>query len=249
MSCWNPNIQQIPRSAKFRECFIAPPGRKLIIADYSQIELRVAAEITHDPRMMAAYRNGEDLHSLTASFMTGKSIDAVTKSERQAAKAVNFGLIYGMGAAGLKQYAAQSYGAEMTLEQAEEFRNRFFAAYTGIEKWHRMMKRNPPKEGRTLTGRKFTFSENAGLSILSNTPVQGTAADIAKKALGLLAKRLENSNTYIVGVIQDEIILESSDERADEAAEILKSAMEEAGKSIMKYVPCQAEVDVSQNWS
>ena len=249
MSCWNPNIQQIPRSAKFRECFIAPPGRKLIIADYSQIELRVAAEITHDPRMTAAYRSGDDLHSLTASFMVGKSIDAVTKPERQAAKAVNFGLIYGMGAAGLKQYAAQSYGVEMTLEQAEEFRNRFFKAYTGIEKWHRMMKRNPPKESRTLTGRKFTFSENAGLSILSNTPVQGTAADIAKKALGLLVKRLKNSNTYIVGVIHDEIILESSDEKADETAETLKSAMEEAGNSIMKYVPCLAEVDVSQNWS
>jgi len=249
MSCWNPNIQQIPRSAKFRACFIAPPGRKLIIADYSQIELRVAAEITRDPRMTEAYRKGDDLHRLTASLMLNKDMNMVAPQERQAAKAVNFGLIYSMGAAGLKQYAAQSYGTEMTLEQAEEFRNRFFKAYTGIAKWHRTLKNEPPKESRTLAGRKFTFSENSGLAILSNTPVQGTAADIAKKALGLLVNRLKNTNTHIMGVIHDEIIVESSDEKADEAAEILKTTMEEAGNSILKYVPCQAEVSISQNWS
>ena len=154
-----------------------------------------------------------------------------------------------MGAAGLKQYAAQSYGTEMTLEQAEKFRNRFFKAYTGIAQWHRMLKSEPPTESRTLAGRKFTFSENAGLAILSNTPVQGTAADIAKKALGLLVKRLNSEDTHIVGVIHDEIILESSNEKAEEAAEILKTTMEEAGNSILKYVPCQAEANISQNWS
>jgi len=249
MSCWNPNIQQIPRSAKFRACFIAPPGRKLIIADYSQIELRVAAELTHDPRMIEAYRNGDDLHRLTASLMLGKDMDAITSQERQVAKAVNFGLIFAMGAAGLKAYSEQSYGVEMTLEQAEQFRNRFFKAYTGMEKWHRTMKKNPPKEGKSLAGRKFAYSENAGLAIYSNTPVQGTAADIAKKALGLLVSRLKGTGTRIVGVIHDEIILESSDENADETAELLKTTMEASGNSILKYVPCEAEVSVSQNWA
>ena len=248
MSCWNPNIQQIPRSARFRACFVAPHGRKLVVADYSQIELRVAAEITRDLRMTAAYRNGDDLHRLTASLVLGKDIDAITGQERQAAKAVNFGLIYAMGAAGLKQYAAQSYGTEMTLEQATEFRNRFFRAYTGIEKWHRALKRELPTESRTLAGRKFTFSENAGLAILSNTPVQGTAADIAKKALGLLTNRLKGADTSIIGIVHDEILLESSEEKADETAELLKSTMEEAGNSILKYVPCQADVGISQNW-
>jgi DNA polymerase-1 len=154
-----------------------------------------------------------------------------------------------MGAAGLKGYAEQSYGAEMTIEQAEDFRNRFFKAYTGIEQWHRRLKREPPAESRTLTGRKFTFSENAGLAVLSNTPVQGTAADIAKKALGLLATRLKGSDTYITGVVHDEILLETSDENADETAELLKTTMEEAGNSILKYVPCQADVDIAQNWA
>lgn len=249
MTCWNPNIQQIPRADKFRACFVAPSGRKLIIADYSQIELRVAAEITQDSRMMEAYRNGDDLHRLTASLMVGKDIDSVESQERQAAKAVNFGLIYSMGAAGLKQYAEQSYGVDMPLEQAEQFRSRFFKAYTGIEKWHRAMKNSPLREGRTLTGRKFKFSEDAGLSILSNAPVQGTAADIAKKALGALAQRLKGTDTQIVGVIHDEILLESSDENIDEMTVLLKTTMEEAGNSILKYVPCQADVNVAQNWA
>jgi DNA polymerase-1 len=122
-------------------------------------------------------------------------------------------------------------------------------AYTGIEKWHRKLKREPPIESRTLAGRKFTFSENAGLAILSNTPVQGTAADIAKKALGLLANRLKGTETNIVGIVHDEIILETPDEKSDEMAALLKSTMEEAGNSILKYVPCKAEVEISSNWA
>ena len=249
MSCGNPNIQQIPRSKAFRACFVAAPGRKLIIADYSQIELRVAAEMTGDKRMIAAYQNGEDLHRLTASLMLEKPIDSITSQERQAAKAVNFGLIYAMGAAGLKQYSLQSYGVEMTIEQAEDFRNRFFKAYTGIANWHSGLKKNPPTESRTLTGRKFSFSDKAGLSGLCNTPVQGTAADIAKKALGLIVPRLKGTDTRIIGVIHDEILLEALECDAPQAAEILKSTMEEAGNSILARVPCQADVNIAPNWS
>ena len=248
MSCGNPNIQQIPRSKAFRACFIAAPERKLIIADYSQIELRVAADMTGDKRMIEAYRNGEDLHSLTASLMLGKPINTITSKERQAAKAVNFGLIYAMGAAGLKQYSLQSYGYEMTIEQAEEFRSRFFKAYTGIAQWHSNLKKSPPREGRTLAGRKFIFSEKTGLSGLCNTPVQGTAADIAKKALGLLVPRLMGTQTRIIGVVHDEILLEALDSDAPLAAEILKSTMEEAGNSILTHVPCQADVLIASNW-
>jgi len=249
MSCSNPNIQQIPRSKAFRTCFVAAPGRKLIIADYSQIELRVVADMTGDKRMIEAYRNGDDLHKLTASLMLGKSINTITTQERQAAKAVNFGLIYAMGAAGLKQYSLQSYGVEMTIEQAEEFRNRFFRAYTGIAHWHSKLKKSPPTEGRTLTGRKFTFSDKVGLSGLCNTPVQGTAADIAKKALGLLIPRLKDTDTRIIGIVHDEILLEALECDAPLAAEILKSTMEEAGNFILTHVPCQADVSIAPNWS
>ena len=249
MSCWNPNIQQIPRSLDFSSCFIAPSGKKLIIADYSQIELRVAAEITRDNRMMAAYKSGDDLHTLTASLMLGKPFGDIQKQERQAAKAVNFGLIYAMGAAGLKQYALQSYGANMTLEQAEDFKTRFFKAYTGINAWHRDLRKLSPTEGRTHTGRKFTFSPDSGLSGLCNTPVQGTAADIVKKALGMLSERVRGTEIRIIAVVHDEILLESSDDIADDAAALLKLTMEEAGNSVLKHVPCQADVVISQNWA
>ena len=173
----------------------------------------------------------------------------MTNQERQAAKAVNFGLLFAMGAGGLHGYAKHSYGVDMTFEQATEFRNRFFKAYTGVDKWHRGLKRNPPKESRTLAGRKLTFSPNAGLAVWSNAPVQGTGADISKKALGLLTTRLQGTDTHIIGVVHDEILLESSDENAAEAAELLKTTMEEAGNSILKYVPCQADVNIAQNWA
>lgn len=117
-------IQQIPREKAFRGCFTAPPGRRLVIADYSQIELRVAAEISGDKRMLAAYRAGRDLHLLTASHLANKPAHLVDKQKRQAYKAVNLGLIYGMGAVGLRQTARQSYGVEMTLDDATLFRRR-----------------------------------------------------------------------------------------------------------------------------
>jgi len=249
MSCGNPNIQQIPRSKPFRACFTAAPGNKLVIADYSQIELRVVAELTGDKRMTEAYQHGHDLHKLTASLMLGKSLDSITSQERQAAKAVNFGLIYAMGTAGLKQYSLQSYGIEMTAEQAEEFRSRFFKAYTGIAHWHNKLKKAPPIESRTLTGRKFVFSENAGLSGLCNMPVQGTAADIVKKALGLLVSRLKDDYARVIGVVHDEIILEAPEHKASFAAELLKSTMEEAGNSILTHIPCQADTCIATTWS
>jgi DNA polymerase-1 len=137
----------------------------------------------------------------------------------------------------------------MTLEQAEDFRARFFRTYTGISAWHRQLSRNPSAEGRTLTGRRFTYGKDSGLSFLTNTPVQGTAADIVKKALGFLAQRLKGTDTKIVGVVHDEILLEAQDEGAEDAARILKSSMEEAGNSILSRIPCQADAVISQSWT
>ena len=249
MSCYAPNVQQIPRNPEFRSCFTAPTGRKLIIADYSQIELRVAAQITKDERMLTAYRNGEDLHLLTASLVLNKERKDVSKEERQAAKAVNFGLIFGMGVAGLQQYAQLSYGVEMTTEEASQFYRRFFEAYTGIKQWHESLKKSPPKVGYTLTGRKFLYSEKTGLPGYCNAPVQGTAADIAKKALGEIARKLIGTDTYIVGMIHDEILLECPEAKADDFAQMLKSTMEQAANSILDLVPSEAEVTIAENWA
>ncbi len=249
MNCGGPNIQQIPRERDFRECFCAPFGRTLVIADYSQIELRVAAEIAGDERMISAYQQGQDLHRLTASLVAGKPIEEVSKQERQAAKAINFGLIYAMGAKGLQTYAQETYGVPMSLEQAELFRKRFFEAYRGIQAWHERIRRNPPRETRTLSGRKNTYPEGKiGISGMYNTPVQGTAADIAKRALGMLAQRLPK-DTLLIGMVHDEILLETPGEQGDRMAEILKTTMEEAGAFYLKRVPVVAEVSISADWS
>ncbi|MCK5034535.1 MAG: bifunctional 3'-5' exonuclease/DNA polymerase [Candidatus Sabulitectum sp.] len=249
MSCGGPNIQQIPRGEAFRQCFAAPPGRKLIIADYSQIELRVIAQISGDPRMIEAYRNAEDLHRLTAALVLQKQIGMITKTERQAAKAVNFGLVFGMGAAGLKAYALETYGVEMSMDEAELFKRRFFAGYRGLDLWHKELQKNKPGTSRTLAGRKHTYSRESGMSIRYNTPVQGTAADILKNALGMLYVALKDTNTSIIAVIHDEIVLECDESEADETALLLKNTMEEAGSRYMKDVPVVAEASIADSWA
>lgn len=248
MSCCTPNIQQIPRTKSFRECFTAPPGRQLIIADYSQIELRVAAQVSGDERMCNAFQKGEDLHLLTASYIAGKPKELVSKQERQAYKAVNLGFIYGMGAKGLQTTADMSYGINMSLEDATLFRKRFFDTYQGIARWHRDVLNMKSDEGRTLTGRRFMFRKEAGLPERSNLPVQGTAADIIKKALGLLVDRID-SETKIVAVVHDEILIECAKLRAEEASKILKSAMEDAVNSILPDVPTTVEPAISASWA
>lgn len=249
MSAGNPNIQAIPRGADFRDCFTAPEGRKLVIADYSQIELRVIAQFTGDPRMVEAYKKGEDLHKLTASLILDKPISDITKAERQSAKAVNFGLVYGMGAAGLKAYASDTYGSEMTMEEAELFKKRYFQAYKGVDHWHRTIKRTLPGESRTLSGRKHIYAEDSGMAGRYNTPIQGTGADILKNALGMLYIRLKDHDTQIVAVVHDEIVLECPQEKAEMIGNLLETTMEEAGARYMKNVPTVAEAAIADSWA
>ncbi len=132
MACSSPNLQNLP--PEVRKHVRGPKGRVLVKADYSQIELRIAAKISGDERMLEAYERGNDLHAITAKGITGR--DEVTKEQRKLAKAVNFGLLYGQGAEGLRNYARGSYGVEMGLEEAQRYRKRFFQTYPGIKAWH-----------------------------------------------------------------------------------------------------------------
>lgn len=136
-NCSKPNLQQIPRGKEFRACFRPGLGRKLVVSDYSQIELRIAAEISGDATMIAAYNRGEDIHRLTAALVNDIPLDQVTKNMRQMAKAINFGLIYGLGEDKLVIYAQTAYQVTMTQAQARSFRKRYFEGYAGISAWHR----------------------------------------------------------------------------------------------------------------
>jgi len=249
MSCHNPNMQQMPRDKKFRKLFIPEAGNCFIIADYSQVELRIAAEISKDTRMINAYANNEDLHKLTAALITNTPINDITKNQRQAAKAVNFGLVFGMGSKGLQAYSHDIYNISISLEQADMFRNQFFKAYSGIKKWHDHLKANPPSVARSLTGRRYFYTSKTGFSSFCNTPVQGSAADLMKAALGDLHKEISNSDIHIIAVIHDEVLLECPIEKAKSTKILLKNIMENAGKSFLKLIPLVADVKIASSWA
>jgi DNA polymerase I-like protein with 3'-5' exonuclease and polymerase domains len=250
-SCSDPNLQQLPADKAVRACFMAEPGNKLVIADYSQIELRVAAEIARDQRMVSAYRNSEDLHTLTASLITGKPREEVTKQDRQKAKAANFGLLYGQGPPGFQKYAKNNYGVEMSLEEATEFREHFFKAYAGLKRWHfeTGRKQDSTREVRTLLNRRrLLVPGEAKYTELLNTPIQGTAADITKLAL-IKLNQLLPSKAKIVGCVHDEILVESPESDADFVKECVQTAMESAGSEILHHVPVVADAKICDDWS
>lgn len=160
----SPNLQQIPRGAVYRACFSPGPGKAIIVADYSQVELRLVAQISGDKTFLKVYRRAEDAHSQTAALLNAIAVGDVTKAMRQAAKPVNFGFIYGMGAEKLVIYAQSNYGVSLSIGQAKKFRNRFFESYSGVSDWHRYVVNEVKPTGitRTLAGRlRYLESERA----------------------------------------------------------------------------------------
>jgi len=233
MACDHPNLQNIPRNGPLRSYIRAPEGRVFVIADYSQIELRIAAKISGGKEMLSAYTEGRDLHTLTARSLTGR--EEVTKDDRKLAKAVNFGLLYGMGAKGLQSYALRSYGVEMSPEEASLYHRRFFETYPGLKRWHdneRRSWRRGDSETRTLTGRRRRDVQK--LTDRLNAPVQGTAADGLKLALGLLWEcRGERPGAVPILVCHDEIVLECDVEQAVDVQAWLEKAMVEGMDEVL----------------
>jgi DNA polymerase I-like protein with 3'-5' exonuclease and polymerase domains len=247
--CANPNLQQIPRMGEFRECFIPREGCKLIRADYSQIELRIAAEISEDAVMIDAFKRGQDIHRFTASVIKNKVYDEVTDEERQAAKPINFGLIYGMGERGLIEYAWNAFGVRLSLEEAVKFNNLFFKKFTGIARWQVSIYRHSHNESRTIGGRLRVWEKIPSITELYNTPVQGTGADILKRALSKLYDRLKGLNTSIVLIVHDEILLEAPGTIAQGVKDILLQCMVEAGKEYLRKVPVKVEAVIGNSWA
>lgn len=249
-----PNLQNIGRG-EMREAFTAPAGKRLIVADYSQIELRAAAAIAGETKMIDAYKSGADLHKLTAATVLGKPEDQVTKSDRQLAKAVNFGLLYGQSAPGLVKYAASSYGVTLDEDQATDIRQAFFRTYSRLRQWHGTS-HNQAEAGvtevRTRNGRRRLVPEKASewerFTALVNTPVQGGTADGMKHALILIHERLPKS-ARIVSTVHDEVVVECREESADECREIITTAMVEAMSALFPEVPVEVEANICTTWA
>ena len=247
MACRRPNLQNVPRDPEYRSCFVSDPGNVLVRADYSQIELRLVAEIAQDPVLMECFRQGQDIHRLTAMSVTGKETpEEVTDQERQLAKALNFGLIFGMGHRRLAATVTAEFGIELSEDDAEIQKVKFFQAYSGLREWQR--KQGNQDESRTILGRRRVFDGGSYYTERLNSPVQGSAADGLKLALARLWETPGPEGAFPVLVVHDEIVVEAPADKAQEAKEWLIQAMVEGMMECQKEVPVVIEAAVSETW-
>lgn len=256
LSSSDPNLQNIPvRTAegrRIRQAFVAPENHVLLSADYSQIELRIMAHLAQDPGLLEAFRNDRDVHKATAAEVFGVPLDEVTSDQRRNAKAINFGLIYGMSAHGL----AKQIGTDRTRAQA--YIDRYFVRYPGVLDYMERTRKQAAELGyvETLFGRRLYLPQikaknpmlrRAAERTAINAPMQGTAADIIKRAMIEVDAWLQESGlaARVVMQVHDELVLEVHQDAVDELREGLLTRMSQAAEL---DVPLVVEAGVGQNW-
>jgi DNA polymerase-1 len=256
LSSSDPNLQNIPvrteEGRRIRQAFIAPPGCKLLAADYSQIELRIMAHLSGDERLLAAFASGEDVHRATAAEVFGTTPEQVSADQRRSAKAINFGLIYGMSAFGLARQLGIDRGA------AQEYVDRYFARYPGVKTFMDRTREQAREQGfvETVFGRRLyvpdikaanaqrrQYAERTAI----NAPMQGTAADIIKMAMLAVHGWIESGTTGATMVMQvhDELVFEVEEARVEEASARIRDLMAGAARLA---VPLVVDVGVGTNW-
>ena len=257
ISSSEPNLQNIPvrteEGKEIREAFLPQPGWVLVDADYSQIELRLMAHFSGDAAMVNAFRDGEDIHAITASEIFDVPLEWVTPELRGQAKAVNFGLIYGISGFGL------SRNTGVSRREAGAFIEKYFSRYPGVKRFMDETASEGARNGyaTTLMGRRRYLPElqspkapvrEFGKRAAMNTPVQGTAADIIKLAMVRVDQALRENKmkSRLILQVHDELLLECPPEEVEKASGILKQCMEQV---ITLKVPLVAEVHTGQNWA
>ena len=256
ISSAEPNIQNIPvrteLGREFRRFFVAEKGYKLVDADYSQIELRLLAHISDDETMIEAFKSGEDIHTITASQVFNQPPEWVTPEMRSSAKAVNFGIVYGIGAFSL------SKDIGVSVKQADEYIKAYLSKYRGVARYMDETPENAKKTGyvTTMFGRRRYIPElqmsnkniqALGKRIAMNTPIQGTAADIIKLAMVKVYARLKKElpEARLILQVHDELIVEAKECDAEKAAQILREEMENVAKL---SVPLTADAKTGDSW-
>lgn len=256
ISCTEPNLQNIPIRTELgkglRKIFVAPEGYSFIDADYSQIELRVLSHIADDVTMIEAFKNGDDIHAITASQVFGVPLEEVTKQMRSEAKAVNFGIVYGISDFGL----ATNIGT--SRKKAKEYIETYFEKYPNIKKYMDGEIAKCKEEGfvETLWGRRRYVPEiksnnfnvrQFGERVAMNAPIQGTAADIIKIAMINVEKELEERKlkSKLILQVHDELVIEAENGELEQVKEILTRCMENVAKL---SVPLKVETEIGKNW-
>ncbi len=251
-----PNLQNIPirtpQGRRIREAFIAPPGCRILSADYSQIELRIMAHLSGDEGLRHAFAHGHDVHRATAAEVFGRPLNEVTADERRTAKVINFGLIYGMSAFGL----AQNLGIERATAQA--YIESYFSRYPGVRRYMDETRERARKQGyvETVFGRRLWLAEmksgspqrrQAAERAAINAPMQGTAADLIKLAMVTVQKWLDECGfgAMLIMQVHDELVLEVPQSELDEVREGLRARMQDVAQL---EVPLIVDVGVGDNW-
>ena len=256
LSSNDPNLQNIPirtpAGRRIRECFIAPPGSKIVSADYSQIELRIMAHLSGDENLRKAFRDGEDVHRATAAEVFGVPLDKVEPDHRRVAKVINFGLIYGMSSFGVAQNLSIDRGT------AQTYVDRYFARFPGAKRYMDETRRKAKEAGyvETVFGRRLWLPElksgapvrrQAAERAAINAPMQGTAADLIKLAMVAVQNYLDEAKLKALLIMQvhDELVLEVPDGEVEK----LKPRIVDLMQSVHKLdVPLIVEVGVGENW-
>jgi DNA polymerase-1 len=257
LSSQNPNLQNIPirtvAGRRFREYFVAKDKDHVLIdADYSQIELRVLAHISGDKHMTAAFMAGDDIHTSTSCRVFGVSPEQVTIEMRKRAKAINFGILYGMGEFSLAD------DLKISMARAKEYIKSYLASYPAIEKYLEDVAKEAKEQGyvTTMFGRRRYIPEisspnknlrNFGERVARNSPIQGSSADIIKIAMINIDKKLRESglDAHLLLQVHDELLIECKRDCADKVLEMLKSEMENA---VALNVPLKVEAAIGENW-
>lgn len=257
LSSSDPNLQNIPirreEGKLIRQAFIAPSNYKLVSADYSQIELRIMAHLSEDKRLCSAFANGDDIHAATAAEIFGVKLEEVTEEQRRRAKAVNFGLIYGMSAFGL----SKQIGVERAV--AEHYIKIYFERYPGVLDYMERTRKSARALGyvETLFGRRLYLPDimsrnglkrKAAERMAINAPMQGTAADLIKLAMIHLNKwqqAFKEKEVTMILQVHDELVFEVCDQKVEEAQGMIRRCMEEV---VALSVPLKVSVAVGQNW-
>ena len=254
LSSVEPNLQNIPvreqEGKELRAIFIAGEGNTLVSADYSQIELRLMAHFSADPNMLDIYNRGGDIHAMTASLVFGVPLDKVTPEMRRKAKAVNFGIIYGISEYGLSE------SVHCSVKEAKKFIEAYFASFPRVKDFVDKTVENAKKTGevRTLFGRRRKISELSSSNFMTrsfgeraamNTPLQGSAADIIKIAMISVYEKLKDTKVKLILQIHDELIVECPDEEVENVKKILTDCMENAVKLT---VPLTVDVESGKSW-
>ncbi|MPZ73473.1 MAG: hypothetical protein GEU74_09615 [Nitriliruptorales bacterium] len=253
IACSDPNLTQVPKEARYRSCFGGDGDRVVVVADYSQQELRILAAVSGDSALADVFRRGGDLHRTTAAMAFGVVEDEVTSDQRAAAKALNFGLMYGMGAAGF----ARSTG--MSLSAAQDAMEAYFATFPKVAAWLAEAEAAGRRSGRVRTplGRLRTLDPSGGsiVTLSRNAPIQGAGADMTKLAMAEVEQRFAKSfgddpsrRDGLVLVVHDELVAEVPVAAAEEAAGLVRDGMTAAAGEILRDVPSAVDVRVQPRW-